>query len=72
MNSLLRDIADDVIAKRDAEAGRRGLSRSEYLRRTLTLASVRAGNAVAVADVSRFAETFADLADPDVMAQAWR
>lgn len=72
MNLLIRDIPDDVVAALDAEAGRLGLSRSEYVRRTLTLASARATDAVTVGDLSRFAKTFADLADPDVMAQAWR
>jgi plasmid stability protein len=72
MNLLIRDIPDDVVAALDAEAGRLGLSRSEHLRRILTLASARTSDAVTVADLSRFAKTFADLADPDVMAQAWR
>ena len=32
----------------------------------------RPDSAVSVQDLTRFAETFADLADPDVMSQAWR
>jgi hypothetical protein len=34
--------------------------------------AARPGSAVSVQDLARFAETFADLADPDVMSQAWR
>jgi hypothetical protein len=29
------------------------------------------GSPVSVADLARFAVSFADLADPDVMSQAW-
>lgn len=68
---LIRDVPDDVIAAIDADAGRLGLSRSEYLRRTLARV-VRPGGAVTVADLSRFGSRFADLADDDVMDQAWR
>jgi predicted nucleic acid-binding protein len=31
---LIRDVPDDIVAAIDADAGRLGLSRSEYLRRT--------------------------------------
>jgi hypothetical protein len=30
------------------------------------------GSPVGVEDLARFADTFADLADPDVMSQAWK
>jgi hypothetical protein len=68
---LIRDVPDDVLAAIDAKAQRIGLSRSEYLRRAL--ARERAGNDadVTVEDLSRFADTFADLADVDIMRQAW-
>jgi hypothetical protein len=69
---LIRDIPDEVIAGLDAHAGRLGLSRSEYVRRRLAQDAARPGSAVSVQDLARFAETFADLGDPDVMAQAWR
>ncbi len=69
---LIRDIPDEVIAGLDAHAGRLGLSRSEYVRRRLAQDAGRPGSAVSVQDLARFAETFADLADPDVMSQAWR
>jgi plasmid stability protein len=72
MNLLIRDIPDDVVAALDAEATRLGLSRSEYIRRVLAQASTRAGVVVTVADLSRFEETFADLADSELMDRAWR
>jgi hypothetical protein len=53
-------------------AGRLGLSRSEYVRRRLAQDAARTGSEVSVQDLARFAETFADLGDPDVMSQAWR
>jgi plasmid stability protein len=69
---LIRDIPDEVIAGLDARAGRLGLSRSEYVRRRLAQDAAQAGAAVSVQDLARFAGTFADLADDDVMSQAWR
>ncbi len=69
---LIRDVPEDVVAVIDADASRLGLSRNEYLRRKLTLEIAAAGDAVTVEDLSRFADTFADLGDPEVMRQAWQ
>ena len=69
---LIRDVPDDVIAALDAHAGRLGLSRSEYVRRRLAQDAARPGSSVSVQDLARFTEVFGDLADPDVMSQAWR
>jgi hypothetical protein len=69
---LIRDVPDDVLAAIDAAAGKHGLSRSEYLRRTLAQVAMRSGGSVTVEDLARFGNLFADLADDDVMAQAWR
>ncbi len=69
---LIRDVPDDVITALDAHAGRLGLSRSEYVRRRLAQDAVTSGSPVRVQDLARFADVFGDLADPDVMAQAWR
>jgi len=69
---LIRDVPDDVIAALDAHAERLGLSRSEYVRRRLAQDAAVSGSAVSVQDLARFAEVFGDLADPDVMSQAWR
>ena len=69
---LIRDVPDEVVAAIDADAGRLGLSRSEYLRRTLAQAATRTSGAViTVDDLRRFETLFADLADDDVMRQAW-
>ena len=69
---LIRDVPDEVVAAVDAHAGRLGLSRSEYLRRRLAQDVAVSSTAVSVGDLARFSEVFADLADPDLMAQAWR
>lgn len=69
---LIRDVPDDVLAAIDASAHRAGLSRTEYLRRTLARERRDGSGDVTVADLSRFAATFADLGDPEVMSQAWR
>jgi hypothetical protein len=68
---LIRDVPDEVIAVVDAHAARLGISRSEYVRRRLAQDAVEATR-VSVADLQRFAENFGDLADPEVMSQAWR
>jgi hypothetical protein len=67
---LIRDVPDDVVAAIDASAGQLGLSRTEYLRRTLTQVARRPA-AVTVEQLRRFGSRFADLADEDLMRQAW-
>ena len=68
---LIRDVPEEVIAAIDAKARRVGVSRTEYLRRTLVRESATTGGEVTVGDLARFADTFADLADDDTMRQAW-
>ena len=68
---LIRDIPDDVLAAIDARANRAGLSRTEYVRRTLAREKSGAIAEVTVDDLARFAESFSDLADVDVMSDAW-
>ena len=67
---LIRDLPEHVVAAIDANAQRLGLSRNEYLRRTLAV-EARPRAAVTVADLKRSAGVFADLDDPDVMSGAW-
>ncbi len=69
---LIRDVPDEVLAAVDARAGRLGLSRSEYVRRRLAQDAAAPEAPVTTADLARFAEVFADLADSEVMDQAWR
>lgn len=68
---FIRDIPDDVVAAIDANARRNGLSRTEYVRRTLARETAATGTPVTVEDLSRVADAFRDLGDPDVMQQAW-
>jgi hypothetical protein len=67
---LIRDVPDDVVAAIDANAGRLGLSRTEYLRRTVAQAAHRPAT-VTVEQLRRFGATFVDLADDEIMRQAW-
>jgi plasmid stability protein len=69
---LIRDLPDDVVAAIDAQATRLGISRNEYVRRELSQLKQRQGPTLAVDDFRRFADTFKDLADPEVIDQAWR
>jgi hypothetical protein len=68
---LIRDLPDDVLAAIDAKARRVGLSRTEYIRRTLSRERGDADLDISVEDLVAFAERFADLTDADVMRQAW-
>ena len=68
---LIRDIPDEVIAAIDARAKRVGLSRTEYLRRTLERERSGDSGPVTVDDLDRVAVLATDLDDPDVMSGAW-
>jgi ribosome maturation factor RimP len=68
---LIRNVPEDVLKVIDADARRQGLSRSEYLRRSLERTAHASGGAVTVDDLARFSEAFSDLADPEVMKRAW-
>ncbi len=68
---LIRDISDEVLAAIDAKAKRVGLSRSEYLRRTLERErSIDAGR-VGLDQLRQVALLAEDLDDPDIMSGAW-
>lgn len=69
---LVRDVPDEVLTAIDANAQRLGISRSEYLRRTLAKAAATGTTPMTVADLIEFEEQFADLGDDDVMRQAWQ
>ena len=69
---LIRDVPDDVIAALEAHARRLGLSRSEYVRRRLAQDAAVSDSPVGPGDLARYAATFRDLADPDVMSRAWQ
>ena len=72
-NVLIRGLSDAAVERIDAEASALGLSRNEFLRRkfegAVPVVTVRA---LTADDWSRSADVLADLADPDVTADAWR
>lgn len=68
---LIRDVSGEDLAALDEHARRVGLTRSEYLRRRLHAEARRITAPVTVEDLSILAATIADLADPDVMRDAW-
>jgi Ribbon-helix-helix protein, copG family len=68
---LIRDVSPDIVAALDAHARRLGLSRTEYVKQLLFQAASRPLEPVTQADLDRFCETVADLADPEIMAKAW-
>lgn len=68
---LIRDVPDDVVSAIDAQAKRLGLSRTEYLRRQMQRVASTSDEPVTVESLRQFAQTFADLADPEVMGGAW-
>jgi hypothetical protein len=69
---LIRDVPDDVIVALDSHASRLGLSRTEYVRRRLAQDAAATRGPVSTGDLERFASTFGDLSDPEVMRQAWQ
>lgn len=68
---LIRDVPPEDLARIDAAAARRGLSRSEYLRRRLHQEATRPQATVTADSLRGFGERFADLGDPEVMRRAW-
>jgi hypothetical protein len=70
-NILLRDVPDDVLAIIDSRAKRLGISRAEYLRRTLERERGVGGGRVTAEHLQRAAELSQDLDDQDVMSGAW-
>lgn len=72
-NVLIRGLSEAAVERIDAEAAALGLSRNEFLRRRLEQDAAAAVAATVTAeDWSRSAAAFGDLADPDVMDDAWR
>ena len=67
---LIRDVPDEVIAALDAHAARLGLSGASTCAAAWLKTPPRQVPRSAC-NLARFASTFADLADPDVMSRAW-
>lgn len=71
-NVLIRGLSDEAVARIDRSAEELGLSRNEYLRRQLEVDAARPAVKITEENWRRSAEVLADLADPDIMADAWR
>ena len=67
---LIRDIPESTVAEIDRRASDLGVSRNEYLRRWLDT-EMRPARPVTPEDLRRFGRLARDLADPDVMREAW-
>jgi hypothetical protein len=67
---LIRDVPEATVAEIDRRAGDLGVSRNEYLRRWLD-SEMRATQPVTPEDLHRVGRLARDLADPEVMRQAW-
>jgi hypothetical protein len=70
-NILIRNVAEEDVARIDEQATRLGLSRNEYLRRRIVSEASRAPLTLERADLDRFAALSEDLLDEDVMRDAW-
>jgi hypothetical protein len=67
---LIRDVPESTVAEIDRRARDLGISRNEYLRRWLDT-EMRHVQQVTPEDLRRFGRLARDLADPDVMREAW-
>lgn len=68
---LIRDFPLDDLARLDEQARRLGLSRAEFVRRHLQRIARRTEHAVTASDLRAFTAKVPDLADADVMRDAW-
>lgn len=67
---LIRGVPESTVAEIDRRASGLGLSRNEFLRRWLDQ-GIRPARKVTADDLRRFGRLASDLADPEVMRQAW-
>jgi hypothetical protein len=67
---LIRDVPKATVAEIDRRAAKQGISRSEFLRRWLR-AALQPADSVSPADFHRLSQLAGDLADPDIMRDAW-
>jgi hypothetical protein len=67
---LIRDVPESTVAEIDRRASDLGVSRNEYLRRWIDQ-EMRATQPVTPEDLRRVGRLARDLADPDVMREAW-
>ena len=71
---LIRGLSEDAVARMDADAAARGLSRQEYLRQRFEREGAinPSQRTMTLKDLRRAGAASADLDDPDVMESAWR
>jgi hypothetical protein len=69
---LIRNFPAEDLALLDEHAARFGISRAEYLRRQLQQEARRTVTPVTAADLVAFSHDFPDLADAEVMTDAWQ
>lgn len=69
---VIRDLPDDVIVGLDRKAKERGLSLEEFIRLRLVESVSRSRERVTVESLRYMSERFAELADSEVTAAAWR
>jgi len=72
---LIRGLSEAAVARIDADATARGMSRQEYLRQRFEVEGVVAvanKPRVSIDDLRRAASAAVDLDDPGVMDDAWR
>lgn len=71
---LIRGLSEEAVARIDADAAARGLSRQEYLRQRFERegAVSPAQRSLTLEDLRRAEAAAADLDDPGVMDAAWR
>lgn len=71
---LIRGLSEQAIARIDADAAMRGLSRQEHLRNRFEREGAVSAPArtMTIDDLQRAAAAAADLDDPEVMESAWR
>jgi hypothetical protein len=68
---LIRNFPAEDLARLDDHAARAGLSRAEFLRRQLQQEARRSAGPVSAADLRALSRQFPDVADPEVMRDAW-
>lgn len=68
---LIRGLSVKDLELLDAHARRMGLSRTQYIKQQLHSEARRQASTVTTADLLSLSELLPDLADPDVMRDAW-
>lgn len=70
-NVLIREIPTEDLEALDAQARQLGLSRADFLRRHLHQQAQRVEREVTAEDLHSMSALLADLADENVMREAW-